>query len=186
MTAIFQILLIYISLAMDAFGVSVVGGIKSQTARVAHAIRVASFFGIFQAFMPIIGWLIGEAMKGFITTIDHWVAFVLLGIIGIKMIREALNNNGEEKKDILDTKTLLLLSVATSIDALIVGVTLSLLKLPFLVSISTIGIVTFILSFLGFLFGKQMGALFGKKVEILGGAALILVGLKILIEHLIA
>ncbi len=171
---------------MDSFSVSIAGGMKSQTAKVSHAVKVAAFFGIFQAFMPIIGWLIGEAMKGLVTAIDHWVAFILLGIIGIKMILEALNNNGEEKKEIHNTKTLLLLAIATSIDALIVGITLSLLKIPFLVSIFTIGIVTFILSFLGFLFGKQLGELFGKKVEIFGGVALILIGLKILIEHLIA
>lgn len=181
-----QIFLISFSLAMDAFSVSIAGGMKSQTAKVAHALKIAAFFGIFQAVMPLIGWAIGEAMKGFITAIDHWVVFILLGIIGIKMIREALSNDKGEKKDILNTKTLLLLSIATSIDALIVGITLSLLKLPFFVSISTIGIVTFILSFLGFLFGKQIGAIFGKKVEILGGVALILIGLKILIEHLTA
>lgn len=184
MIAIFQIFLISFSLAMDAFSVSIAGGMKSQTAKVTHAVKVAAFFGIFQAIMPIAGWLIAEVMKGFITAIDHWVAFILLGIIGIKMIQEALSNNKEEKKDILNTNTLLMLSIATSIDALIVGVTLSLLKIPFLISISTIGIVTFILSFLGFLFGKQIGVFFGKKAEILGGAALIAIGLKILIEHL--
>lgn len=183
MTPIFQIILISFSLAMDAFSVSIAGGMKSQAAKIAHAVKVAAFFGTFQAIMPIAGWLIGEAMKDFITSIDHWIAFILLGIIGIKLISEALCNNKEEKKDIINTKTLFVLSIATSIDALIVGITLSLLKIPFLISICTIGVITFILSFLGFLFGKQIGALFGRKAEILGGAVLIILGLKILIEH---
>jgi len=183
MTADLQIFVISFSLAMDAFSVSIAGGMKSQTAKVIHAVKVAAFFGIFQAGMPIVGWLIGEVMKEFISAIDHWVAFILLGIIGIRMIREATNNT-RIKKNIFNTKILLLLSIATSIDALIVGITLNLLKTPFLISIGTIGMVTFILSFLGFLFGKQLGMLFGKKVGILGGVALILIGLKILIEHL--
>lgn len=183
MTAILQIFLISFGLAMDAFSVSIAGGMKSQAARVAHAVKIASFFGIFQAAMPVIGWLIAEAVREFIVAIDHWVAFILLGILGIKMIREALSNTGVERGYIFDTKTLLLLSVVTSIDALIVGITLSLLNTPFLASIIIIGTVTFILSFLGFLFGRRLGMLFGKKVEILGGAVLIFIGLKMLIEH---
>ncbi len=184
MTAMTQILLISISLAMDAFSVSIAGGMKSQAAKVTQALKIATFFGIFQAFMPVIGWFIGEAMKDVITAIDHWVAFILLGVIGIKMIREALSEDSEIKRDILNTKTLFILAIATSIDALVVGITLSFLKIPFFVSIITIGIITFILSFLGFIFGKQLGVLFGKKVELLGGIALILIGFKILIEHL--
>lgn len=184
MTAAFQILLVSFSLALDAFSVSIAGGMKSKAVKVAAAAKVAAFFGIFQVVMPIFGWLIGETLKGFIASIDHWVAFILLGVIGIKMIREALSTDEEKKKNILDTKTLLLLSVATSIDALIVGITLNLLRIPFLFSIAAIGIVTFVLSFLGFLSGKYLGTMFGKKVEILGGVALIIIGSKILIEHL--
>jgi putative Mn2+ efflux pump MntP len=185
MTGILEVFFISLSLAMDAVSVSIAGGMKSQKAKIAHALKVAAFFGIFQAVMPVFGWLIGEVAKGFIGAVDHWIAFILLGMIGIKMIYEALNNSGEEKRNIYNTKILLILSVATSIDALIVGITLNVLKTPFLMSIATIGIVTFILSFLGFLFGKQLGTIFGKRVEILGGAVLILIGLKILIEHLI-
>ncbi|MBI2597227.1 manganese efflux pump [Candidatus Daviesbacteria bacterium] len=184
MAGIFQILLISFSLAIDAFSVSIAGGIKSQTSKIAHALKIALFFGIFQLVMPLIGLLISEAMKHYITTIDHWIAFILLGIIGIKMIHEASKNN-DEKKEILDIKTLFILSIATSIDALIVGITLNLFKIPFVISIGIIGVVTFILSFLGFLFGKQIRKLFGKRVEILGGVCLIIIGLKILIEHLI-
>lgn len=185
MTNILQIILISISLAMDAFSVSIAGGMKSQASKVTHALKVAVFFGAFQALMPCIGWLIGEVMKGFIMAIDHWVAFILLGIIGIKMIHEALQSNDIEKTQIFKTKVLFMLAIATSIDALIVGITLSLLKIPFLISIGTIGIITFVLSFLGFLFGRQIGGIFGKKVEILGGVVLIIIGFKILIEHLV-
>jgi putative Mn2+ efflux pump MntP len=185
MTAVLEIFFISLGLAMDAVSVSIAGGMKSQKAKIIHALKVAAFFGIFQAVMPVFGWLIGEATKGFISGIDHWVAFILLGIIGIKMIWEALNDSKMEKGNIFDTKTLLILSVATSIDALIVGITLNLLKTPFLISIAMIGTITFVLSFLGFLFGKQLGIFFGKKVGALGGIALILIGLKILIEHLI-
>jgi manganese efflux pump family protein len=185
MNSILQITIISFSLAMDAFSVSISGGMRSQRAKVVHALKISTFFGSFQAVMPVLGWLIGEAAKGFIGSIDHWVAFILLGIIGIKMIHEALNNAGVEKRNIFDAKILLILSVATSIDALVVGITLNLLEVPFLVAIIAIGLVTFILSFFGFLFGKQLGILFGKKVEIFGGISLMLIGLKILIEHLI-
>jgi manganese efflux pump family protein len=185
MSAILQILIISFSLAMDAFSVSIAGGMRSQTGRVIHAVKIAAFFGIFQTVMPVIGWLIGEVLKTFIFSVDHWIAFILLGVIGIKMIKDALSPDGKIKNYILNTKTLLFLSVATSIDALIVGITLEVIEIPFLSSIIMIGLVTFILSFLGFLFGKQLGILFGKKVGALGGITLIFVGLKILIEHLI-
>lgn len=185
MYTLLQLLVISVSLALDAFSVSIAGGMKSQTSKISHAIKVSLFFGIFQAFMPILGWLIGESMKDYIIAIDHWIAFILLGIIGIKMIKEALDKDVYEKKDIINTKTLLILSTATSIDALIIGITLPLLQVPFFTSIMTIGIITFILCFFGFVFGKKIGALFGKKIEILGGIALIAIGLKILIEHLV-
>lgn len=182
MAGVFQILLISFSLAMDAFSVSITGGMSSQKAKITRALKVAAFFGAFQGVMPLIGWLIGEVMNGLIFSIGHWVAFILLGIIGVKMIHEALSNN-DEKKDILNTKTLLMLSIATSIDALVVGITLNLIKLPFLISVSAIGVVTFILSFFGFLFGSRIGVLFGKKVEIAGGVVLIIIGIKILLER---
>jgi putative Mn2+ efflux pump MntP len=178
------IILISLGLALDSFSVSIAGGIKSQKARTTDAIKVSAFFGSFQALMPVIGWLIAEASKNFISAIDHWIAFILLVAIGIKMIVESFSSNNDNKKDLLETKTLLLLAIATSIDALVVGITLNLLKTPFLISISTIGLVTFALSFLGFLFGKRLGKLFGKRIEILGGLVLILIGIKILIEHL--
>jgi len=180
---VLQILLLSFSLALDAFSVSIAGGINAQKAKVMHAFKIAAFFGTFQAVMPLLGWFVGESMKAYIGGIDHWIAFGLLVIIGIKMIRESLSDSGE-KKSILDTKILLILSVATSIDALVVGVTLNLVEIPFFLSIVFIGVVTFILCFLGFLFGKKIGAYFGKKIEILGGLALIGIGIKILIEQL--
>ncbi len=185
MTTIPQIFLIAVSLALDAFSVSIVGGMKVRETKHLHALRVAAVFGIFQAVMPLIGWLIGESMKSFIVGIDHWIAFGLLGIIGINMIREALSGEEHERKDLLDTKTLIFLAVATSIDALVVGITLSLIKIPFILSITIIGLVTFIICFLGFLFGEKLGAHFGKRVEVLGGLVLIAIGTKILLEHIL-
>jgi len=134
--------------------------------------------------MPVIGWLIGEVLRGFITGIDHWIAFGLLGIIGVKMIQDSLSSDTGEKKNILEIKTLFLLAIATSIDALVVGITLSLIKIPFILSISIIGLVTFVVCFLGFLFGEKLGSRFGKRIEILGGLVLIGIGTKILLEHL--
>jgi manganese efflux pump family protein len=185
MTAFVQIMIISVSLAMDAFSVSIAGGIKSQRAKILHAIKVAAFFGVFQASMPFLGWFLGELMKDFIAAFSHWIAFILLSIIGIKMIREALDQDENEKKNLLDTKTLIFLSIATSIDAFIVGISLNLLTLPFFVSVMTIGVVTFILSFVGFLFGKKIGTLFGKNVEIFGGVMLLLIGCNILLTHLL-
>lgn len=181
MGAVIQILLISLSLSMDSLSVSIASGMRFHKARIVHAVRVASFFAIFQAAMPVIGWLISEAMKDFIAAISHWVGFFLLGIIGIKMIRESLSNSRKIEKDVLSAKTLLSLAFITSIDALIVGITLNLLEIPVFVSIAVIGIVTFILCYMGFLFGEYAERLFGKKIEIAGGVALIIIGLKILI-----
>lgn len=184
MAAIFQIFIIAVSLAMDALSVSIAGGMQAKRVKLLNALKVSFFFGIFQAFMPVIGWLIGDVMQGYVAAIDHWVAFFLLGFIGVNMIRMALSEKEEDKKDILHLKNLLILSVATSIDALIVGITLSVLEIPFLVSIITIGLVTFILCFFGYIFGSTLGRIFGKRIEIIGGVALIAIGIKILLEHI--
>lgn len=179
---VFQILLLSFSLALDAFSVSIVGGMKVRGVKHLHALRVAAFFGVFQAVMPVIGWTVGEAMRSFIGGIDHWIAFGLLTVIGVKMIRESLSKDNKDRQNILDLKTLLFLSLATSIDALVVGITLNLVEIPFLLSIISIGLVTFILCFAGFLFGERLGAHFGKRVEALGGLVLIAIGIKILIS----
>lgn len=180
---VLQVLLLSFSLALDAFSVSVAGGMNSPKAKIRQAATVASFFGGFQIGMPVLGFLLGSSMKGVVSAVDHWIAFGLLGIIGLKMIHEAFDEKAV-RKNLLDLKTLILLSVATSIDALAVGVTLGLVEIPFIMSVISIGLVTFILCFLGFLFGKKIGIYFGKKVEIIGGLALIAIGIKILVEHL--
>ncbi|MDO8573723.1 MAG: manganese efflux pump MntP family protein [Candidatus Daviesbacteria bacterium] len=179
-----QIFLIAISLSLDAFGVSIAGGIKSKDAKIIHALKIAAFFGIFQAAMPIIGWFIGGIMKNSVSSIDHWIAFALLSGIGINMLRET-SKEKTNHKNIIDTRILLLLAIATSIDAFVVGITLPLLKIPLLLSVTIIGSVTFISSFFGFLFGKKLGVTLDKKVEIIAGVVLILIGLKILLEHLL-
>lgn len=179
-----QILLISVSLAMDAFGVSVTSGMRSKKAVINHALKIAGFFGIFQAGMPVIGWLIGEVVQEYVAVFAPWIGFLLLVIVGIKMLQKT-GKKRRGTKDIFNTKTLLLLSIATSIDALVVGITLNLIQVPFVLSIATIGGVTFVLCFFGYLFGEELEELFGKKIEVLGGAALILIGCKILIEHLL-
>jgi manganese efflux pump family protein len=185
MTGFLQIFVIAVSLAMDALSVSIAGGVQTKRATVQNALKVACFFGAFQALMPVFGWAIGDVMKEYVAAIDHWIAFFLLGFIGVHMIKESVSSEDEkEKKDILQINTLVLLAIATSIDALIVGITLSVLEIPFIVSIFTIGVVTFVLCFFGYLFGSKLGEVFGKRIEILGGVALIAIGTKILIEHL--
>jgi manganese efflux pump family protein len=185
MDALIQLLVISISLALDALSVSVAGGIKTQKAKASDAFKIAVFFGGFQLIMPLIGWSIGVSLQNIFANIDHWVAFFLLLIIGVKMITESFQNKKEkEKLNILKTKTLFFLAIATSIDALIVGVTLDYIRMPLLLSVVCIGVITFILSFIGFLFGKKLGTFFEGKIEILGGIALIGLGIKILIEHL--
>lgn len=185
MNTFFEIFLISISLALDSLAVSIAGGAQAQKSKIIHAVKVAAFFGVFQAAMPLLGWLIGEMLKDEIVAIDHWVAFVLLAGIGIKMIHESVTASPNDKKrNLLNTKTLIMLSIATSIDAFVVGITLGLLTIPLLLSISIIGIVTFILCFFGFLFGNRLGKLFGKRIEILGGLVLIAIGIKILLSHL--
>lgn len=184
MASFFQIVIISVSLAIDSLSVSVAGGFKTKKTSIIDAIKVAAFFGGFQAGMPLIGWAIGEVLSTVITEYAHWIAFILLGIIGIKMIKESFENEDGSRINFLSNKTLTLLAIATSIDALIVGITLGLLEMPLLISITLIGTITFVLCFFGFLFGKQLANLFGKRVEIFGGIALVVIGIKILFEKL--
>jgi len=177
--------LIAFSLAMDCFAVSIAGGALNPKAGIGNAIKIAFFFGLFQTLMPLIGWLVGQSFARFISDYDHWVAFFLLLAIGIKMIYESFKDRPEgENRDILKLPTLLLLSVATSIDALVVGITLSLLKTSLILSVLVIGIFAFILSVAGYYIGKMAGNLFKNKVEIVGGLILIGIGIRILVEHL--
>jgi putative Mn2+ efflux pump MntP len=179
------ILFLAVGLAMDAFAVSLVAGSVHKDLRVRHALRMALFFGGFQMFMPVIGFLAGLGLKEYIAASDHWVAFGLLSLVGGRMIYESFRPTpAEAKRDPSDLLTLTALSLATSIDALAVGITFSLLKISLALAVSIIGVVTFSLSYVGVFLGKRFGHLLGSKVEILGGLILIAIGVKILIEHL--
>lgn len=178
---------IAIGLAMDAFAVSVVSGSVFKQLHITHALRMAFFFGAFQAIMPLLGYAAGNTFAGYIATCDHWIAFALLLAVGLKMIYESFKfRKVEEKpKDPSNLLVLLTLSIATSIDALAVGVTLSLVTASITAAVTVIGIITFVLSYGGFELGKRIGHFFENKIEIVGGLILIAIGLKILISHLI-
>lgn len=174
-----------LGLAADAFAVSLSSGLTIKHMKINKALKIALFFGGFQALMPLIGWFAGLTLQGSISSIDHWVAFGLLSFIGGKMIYEALQDDVEDKKfNPLDTYTLITLSVATSLDALAVGFGFAVLKTSIAAPITTIGFITFFLSFAGVFIGHKCGAFCQKQVEILGGLVLIGIGSKILIEHL--
>ena len=180
------IILIAVGLAMDAFAVSVVSGSVYKQLQIKHALRMALFFGGFQALMPLIGSLAGLSAKDYIVDYDHWVAFGILGAVGGKMIYESFKiKSVEDNYDPANIIVLLILSVATSIDALAVGLTLSLIARSIIVAVIIIGLITFVLSYLGVLVGKRFGHFFENKIEILGGLILIGLGVKILIEHLL-
>jgi manganese efflux pump family protein len=180
-----NILLIALSLAMDCFAVSIAGGAAAKKPTVFNALKVGIFFGLFQAVMPLIGWLVGFSFKNMIENIDHWIAFFLLAAIGSKMLYEALKKNTDERKiNILNYPTLLILSIATSIDALVIGISLSLLNVSLYLSVSIIGLFAFSFSVIGYFLGNKIGKIIGNKVEIVGGVILIGIGIKILIEHL--
>lgn len=171
---------------MDAFAVSITNGITIKYLRINNALKIAIFFGSFQAFMPLVGWLAGLSLRDFISGIDHWIAFGLLSLIGCKMIYESIKIKSSEKKvDPLNVYVLLMLSLATSIDALAVGVSFAFLKISIVTPIIVIGIVTFLLSFLGVFVGNKSGHFFENKIEIIGGLILIGIGIKILVEHLV-
>lgn len=182
MAAFVTIFIIAVSVALDALAVSVAGGIRSKRATIKDALKIGLYFGVFQGVMPLIGWFMGSTFRGAVVGVSGWIAFGLLTLIGLKMIKEAFDDEDKDTKSLLDNKTLLLMAVATSIDALVVGVTLSLVGLPLIVSVLVIAAVTFILSALGFIFGKKLGSFFTGKIEIVGGLALIGIGLKILIS----
>jgi putative Mn2+ efflux pump MntP len=177
-----EIIILSISLAMDAVSVSIAGGVEVQHAKLKHALRVALFFGGFQALMPLLGWFVGNTAKVFVAVYAPWIAFILLTGIGLVMIKEARSEISEDKKSILSHKTLLLLAVATSIDAFVVGISLGLTKIPLLLSVSTIGLITFGLCIPAFLFGSHLNKRFEGKLDMLGGVALILIGLKTLLS----
>lgn len=175
------------SLSMDAFSVSVTNGLCMKNIRIKQAFIIALFYGFFQFLMPLLGFFAASIFGEYIEIVDHWVAFVLLLFIGLKMISEAMEKIKEKKESCpvaLSLKLLTVQAIATSIDALAVGVGLGALKVPLLSSCIMIGMITFVLCFAGVFIGKKAGDIFKGKAEILGGIILIGIGLKILIEHL--
>jgi len=173
------------TLALDSLSVSIAGGLQTKNPSIKSALKVGLFLGMFQAGMPLLGWIIGNVLQSFVITIGHWVAFSVLCLLGTKMIYESIKHTDEKKQtNLVQNKTLLLLSIATSIDALVFGIPLSLLHYPIFQSIGIIGFITFTLCFFGFLLGKIIGPLFKNKVEMIGGLVLIGIGIKILVENL--
>ena len=182
---ILELLFIAVGLSMDAFAVSLCNAMAVNHLRLRDACKFGIFFGVFQAVMPLIGWAAGRTFSSYVTAVDHWVAFVLLGFIGVKMMYEALR--GEETcgaENPLHLRVLFVLAIATSIDALAVGVTFAFMQISILPSVLAIGVVTFLLSTLGALIGKKAGTALGNRAEMVGGIILILMGIKILVEHL--
>lgn len=179
-----ELLILAVGLAMDAFAVAVCKGLSLRTLKLQQALLVGVWFGLFQALMPALGWLLGSAFSGLVQSVDHWVAFVLLSIIGGNMIREGLQGGDENCDPSLSFGVMLLLAVATSIDALAVGITFAFLNVSILLAVALIGVVTFTISAVGVKMGNLFGARYKSKAEFFGGAVLILIGLKILLEHL--
>ena len=184
--AIIPIVLIALGLAMDAFAVSITTGLALKKAKINDALKMALSFGLFQAIMPALGWWIGISLRDFISSIDHWIAFGLLLFVGCKMIYEAITVKPHKKGiNSLSLYFILMLSIATSIDALAIGVSFALLGVSIILPIIVIGSITFLLSFFGFVAGSKFGRLLGRKVEIAGGIVLISIGIKILVDHLL-
>ncbi len=174
-----------IGLAMDAFAVAVCKGLKMQKLNYKQMGLIALFFGGFQALMPLIGWILGKGFEAYIKSIDHWVAFALLLFIGGKMAYESFKaDDNDECCGKFDIKELLIMAIATSIDALAVGIAFALKDINIFVAVAVIGTVTFILSAIGVLLGHKFGALYKSKAELAGGIILILIGIKILLEDL--
>ena len=181
---LFEIVVIAIGLAMDAFAVSVCKGLSMKKMNWKKAMIIAFYFGIFQALMPVLGYFLGSAFSSVVQKVDHWIAFVLLSIIGGNMIKESRDDELEKRNDNVDFKTMILLAIATSIDALAVGVTFAFFKVNLWLAITIIGLITFVLAILGVLIGNKFGDRFQNSAELTGGIVLILIGLKILLEHL--
>lgn len=189
MALVIELFLLGVGLSMDAFAVSVCKGLGMRKLNKKQALIIGLYFGGFQALMPFVGWLLGSQFQKYITSIDHWIAFILLGFIGGKMMIEAAREwNEEEVVDVMDApidhKNMLVLAVATSIDALTVGITFAFLGTPIVEAITIIGITTMVISIAGVVVGNFFGSRYKSKAEFIGGLILVLLGLKILLEHL--
>jgi putative Mn2+ efflux pump MntP len=182
---IITILLIAVGLSFDTFAVSVSSGLTIRHIRFLQAVKIAFTLAVFQSLMPLIGWFLGNQVSGYIANYDHWVAFGLLSVLGLKMAYESLKKDKENSNfNPLNLLVLLGMAVATSIDALVIGVSFALVEINIYWSILVIGVVTFLVSMVGMLFGKKVGGKLGKQMEIIGGLILIGIGIKILLEHL--
>lgn len=182
--SLIEIFLIGVGLAMDAFAVSICKGLATRSVTVKNMVCAGLWFGGFQALMPVIGFFLGSAFSEYIERFDHWIAFVLLVLIGGNMIKEALSDEEEEVNDSFAAKSMFLMAVATSIDALAVGVTFAFFEINVWVAVTIIGVTTFVISAAGVKIGSLFGDVFKSKAEVLGGVILILIGLKILLEGL--
>ena len=179
-----ELFIIAVGLSMDAFAVAICKGLSVRTLRPRHAVITGLYFGGFQALMPLIGFLLGVQFQSLITSVDHWIAFVLLALIGGNMIRESRDTDEENLSDSFSFTTMLPLAVATSIDALAIGVTFAFLQVDIIPAVCLIGVTTFVLSCIGVKAGNVFGAKYKSRAELFGGVVLILMGLKILLEHL--
>lgn len=179
-----ELFIIAVGLSMDAFAVSVCKGLSVQKMKLGHALTCGIYFGGFQALMPLIGYLLGNQFESMITQIDHWIAFVLLGIIGFNMVKESRETEEEKLDCSFGVKAMIPLAIATSIDALAVGVTFAFLRVDIFWAVTFIGVVTFVLSAIGVKVGNVFGMRYKSKAELAGGVILILMGVKILAEHL--
>ena len=179
-----ELFILAVGLSMDAFAVSVCKGLAMPKITLKKTLIVGIWFGGFQALMPALGYLLGVQFRDKITAIDHWIAFILLGLIGANMIKEAYSGECEQENDSLDFRTMFLLAVATSIDALAVGITFAFLNVHLLWAVSFIGVTTFTLSAIGVKIGNIFGTRYKSKAELAGGIILIVLGCKILLEHL--
>ncbi|PXV96138.1 putative Mn2+ efflux pump MntP [Lachnotalea glycerini] len=182
--SLIELFVLAVGLSMDAFAVAICKGLAMKKISFKKALTVGLYFGIFQAVMPLAGYLLGIRFQSKITAIDHWITFVLLGIIGANMVKEAMNQESEEADDSLCFKNMFVLAIATSIDALAVGVTFAFLQVDIVSAVSFIGLVTFTLSVIGVKIGNVFGTKYKAKAELTGGIILILMGFKILFEHL--
>jgi len=178
-----EVFLLAFALSMDAFAVAIGLGVKAKKFDSFFGLKIALFFGIFQGVMPLFGYLASIGLGSFIASIDHWIAFGLLTLIGGKMLFDSFGENTEDEISVLTNKVLLMLAIATSIDAMAAGFTLELLSLNPFISMVIIGIVTLVFSFIGVYIGTRGGEFLESKAEKLGGVVLILIGVKILIEH---
>jgi manganese efflux pump family protein len=179
-----EIILIAVGLSMDAFAVSISAGTSGTVQELRSSVRLSFHLGLFQFLMPVIGWFLGSTVQSYIESVDHWIAFILLSYIGIKMIIESRTNHDKPKSNPSKGSNLIILSVATSIDALAVGFSLAIIGVDIWYPGVIIGIITAVLSFIGIKLGARLGKTFGKRMEFVGGIILIAIGIKILINHL--